>query len=133
VTFARDLDVVGVPQYCAWSSWAGHHKSKLVGRPERIPGGSVPKFLRDRAEEIAREKLAGDKVVHEDKTGASQERAKIEARKANQTAKLIDAGYSVGNAEDFLELSDKEIETISEIMDDGKELGIYTHGSYDPT
>jgi hypothetical protein len=80
VTFARDLDVVGVPQYCAWSSWAGHHKSKLVGRPERIPGGSVPLFLRERAEELAREKLAGDLTEHEDKTGQTAEAKKVESR-----------------------------------------------------
>ena len=80
VTFSRDLDAVGVPQYCAWSSWAGHHKAKCVLRPERIPGGSVPKTLRDRAEELAREKLAGDLMEHEDKTGQTAEAKKVASR-----------------------------------------------------
>ena len=37
VTFSRDLYLRGVPLYVNWDAWAGHHKLKLVPRPERIP------------------------------------------------------------------------------------------------
>jgi hypothetical protein len=33
VTFTRDLTFAGVPVYCNWDSWAGHHKRKCVMKP----------------------------------------------------------------------------------------------------
>jgi len=57
VTFSRDLYLRGVPLYVNWDAWAGHHKLKLVPRPERIPEGVVPKMLTERAEQIAIERL----------------------------------------------------------------------------
>jgi hypothetical protein len=36
VTFTRDATMAGVPCYVAWDCWAGHHKSKCVGKPGLI-------------------------------------------------------------------------------------------------
>ncbi len=46
VTFSRDLDLAGVPQYCAWDSWAGHVKTKVVRKPQPIRLAALPgKFV----------------------------------------------------------------------------------------
>lgn len=49
VVFSRNLHLLGVPQFCAWDSWAGHHKTKLVGKPRPVPAGAVPAALRKAA------------------------------------------------------------------------------------
>lgn len=54
VTFSRDLDAAGAPMYCAWDSWAGHHKSKVVGKPFNIPADTVPRALLARAQALPR-------------------------------------------------------------------------------
>lgn len=41
--FSRNALYLGVPQYCAWQSWAAHIKTKPVGRPRRYPLAAVPK------------------------------------------------------------------------------------------
>lgn len=46
IVFTRDLHLLGVPQYCYWSSWAGHWKNKLVTRPATIPLGKISKAMR---------------------------------------------------------------------------------------
>lgn len=46
VTFSRDLSLAGVPQYCAWDSWAGHIKTKVVGRPMPYTPDAVAESLR---------------------------------------------------------------------------------------
>lgn len=46
VVFTRDLHCLGVPQYCFWSSWAGHWKSKMVPKPATIPIHMVPQAMR---------------------------------------------------------------------------------------
>jgi hypothetical protein len=33
VYFTRNLSLAGVPQFCNWDAWAGHVKSKVVGKP----------------------------------------------------------------------------------------------------
>ena len=42
VVFSRNLSWLGVPQYCAWDSWAGHQKRFLTGRPVLAPVTQVP-------------------------------------------------------------------------------------------
>lgn len=46
IVFTRDLHLLDVPQYCFWSSWAGHWKNKLVVRPATIPLAKVSKAMR---------------------------------------------------------------------------------------
>lgn len=58
VTFSRDLNMLGVPLFCAWSSWAGHWKLKRVGKPELIPEGAVPAMLTARAAQLAAQQKA---------------------------------------------------------------------------
>lgn len=47
VTLTRDISLMGIlklgynPVHCAWSSWAGHWKAKLVGKPRLIPADAV--------------------------------------------------------------------------------------------
>lgn len=36
VTFTRDLDMAGVPQYCNWDAWSGHWKRLRVDKPKMI-------------------------------------------------------------------------------------------------
>jgi hypothetical protein len=50
--FTRNLGYLGVPVYCHWSAWAGHHKSKRVGKPLQVPEGEVPAWIRRRAAEL---------------------------------------------------------------------------------
>jgi hypothetical protein len=40
--FSRNLMFLDVPQYVAWSSWAGHWKGKVVGRPRSYPRHAIP-------------------------------------------------------------------------------------------
>ena len=53
VAFSRDLTYAGVPLFCAWQSWAGHIKPKMVGKPLEIPPQNVPGWVVDRAHELA--------------------------------------------------------------------------------
>lgn len=46
IVFTRDLHCLGVPQYCFWSSWAGHWKPKMVPKPATIPLHMVPHSMR---------------------------------------------------------------------------------------
>lgn len=45
VVFTRDADWMGVPQYCTWSSWAGHHKRYTTGRPRVAPLDTLPRAI----------------------------------------------------------------------------------------
>lgn len=36
VTFTRDLNLLGIPQYCNWDSWSGHWKRKRVDKPKLV-------------------------------------------------------------------------------------------------
>lgn len=45
VVFSRNLSWLGVPQYCAWSSWAGHQKRYLTGKPVLSPVVQVPQAI----------------------------------------------------------------------------------------
>jgi hypothetical protein len=42
IVFTRNCDWLGIPNYCAWSSWAGHQKSYLTGKPTASPVIDVP-------------------------------------------------------------------------------------------
>jgi hypothetical protein len=53
VAFSRDLTYAGVPLFCAWQSWAGHIKPKMVGKPLEIPPQNVPGWVVDRAQELS--------------------------------------------------------------------------------
>lgn len=41
VFFTRNLSIAGVKQYCNWDAWAGHMKSKCVGKPVLLSCDSV--------------------------------------------------------------------------------------------
>jgi hypothetical protein len=43
----RNASLLGLPQYCAWDSWAGHYKGKVVGKPSIITVDQVHASLRD--------------------------------------------------------------------------------------
>lgn len=47
VVFTRNLSLLGVPQYVAWSSWAGHWKTKMVGKPLGIPMEAIPQAMKE--------------------------------------------------------------------------------------
>jgi hypothetical protein len=46
--FSRNLDLVGVPQYCTWGSWCLHRKFKDVGKPELVDVKVIPQSFRDK-------------------------------------------------------------------------------------
>lgn len=46
VTFTRDCALSGFPLYCAWDSWAGHWKRKLVGKPQPLAPHNIPYMYR---------------------------------------------------------------------------------------
>jgi hypothetical protein len=43
----RNASLLGFPQYCAWDCWAGHMKTKRVGKPHPITVEDVNGLLRD--------------------------------------------------------------------------------------
>jgi hypothetical protein len=45
VVFTRNAHWMGVPQFAAWNSWAGHHKRYLTGKPRVAPLDTLPKSL----------------------------------------------------------------------------------------
>lgn len=47
VFFTRNLTLAGVPVYCNWDAWAGHHKRKCVGKPVLLCQDAIRKDLRD--------------------------------------------------------------------------------------
>lgn len=47
VVLTRDLSLLGIPQYCAWDSWAGHIKRKVVRKPRPITPDAAGRKLRD--------------------------------------------------------------------------------------
>lgn len=65
VAFSRDLYVLGVPLWAAMSSWAGHHKVKLVGKPQLIPDDAIPAAMMARAEVLVRERMERERVERE--------------------------------------------------------------------
>ncbi len=40
--FSRNADWVGVPQFCAWNSWAAHMKNQRIGKPRPMAPAAVP-------------------------------------------------------------------------------------------
>lgn len=47
VFFTRNLSLAGVPQYVNWDAWAGHMKTKCVGKPALLTVDSVRKEFRE--------------------------------------------------------------------------------------
>ncbi len=43
----RNASMLGLPQYCAWDSWAWHYKGKLVGKPVIVTRDQVHASLRE--------------------------------------------------------------------------------------
>ncbi len=43
----RNASMLGLPQYVNWDAWAGHMKTKMVGKPQIIHRDQVHKSLRD--------------------------------------------------------------------------------------
>lgn len=42
IVFTRNCDWLGIPNYCAWDSWAGHQKTYLTGKPQPAPVVDIP-------------------------------------------------------------------------------------------
>lgn len=59
VTFTRDLGMLGVPVLCAWSSWAGHIKRYVVGKPRMYTTDIVSHKMR---EAVARRVFPGEEL-----------------------------------------------------------------------
>ncbi len=57
--FSRNALYLGIPQYCAWSSWCAHVKTKPVGRPRRYPMAAVPAQV----EKAIRERIAEEQAA----------------------------------------------------------------------
>lgn len=47
VVFSRNLDWIGVPQFCTWDSWAGHAKWFDVLKPQLSPVDEVPNAVHE--------------------------------------------------------------------------------------
>lgn len=47
VVFTRNLSLAGVPNYVLWDSWAGHLKTKCVGKPSPLTVESVREEFRE--------------------------------------------------------------------------------------
>jgi hypothetical protein len=45
VVFSRNCDWMGIPQYCAWSSWAGHCKQYTTMKPVISPVPEIPRSI----------------------------------------------------------------------------------------
>jgi hypothetical protein len=45
IVFTRNLDWLGVPQYCHWSAWAGHVKTFTTGKPMPAPVVDIPQSI----------------------------------------------------------------------------------------
>jgi len=57
--FSRNAMFLGVPQYCTWQSFAAHAKTKIVGRPRKLPSSAIPPQVeKAMREQIAREQRA---------------------------------------------------------------------------
>ncbi len=42
----RNASLLGLPQFCAWDSWAGHRKPEIVGKPQLMTRDMVHESLR---------------------------------------------------------------------------------------
>lgn len=60
VTFTRDAGMLGVPILCAWSSWAGHVKRYIAGKPRAYTTDFVAHKMR---EAISRRVFSDDQLV----------------------------------------------------------------------
>lgn len=45
IVFTRNLDWLGVPQYCHWSAWAGHDKQFVTDVPPEAPVTNIPQSI----------------------------------------------------------------------------------------
>ncbi len=69
VAFSRDCCFAGVPQYCAWDSWAGHNKNKCVRRPSPVALSHLPRHF---CEKVISEHERGKKrepILHPESCG----------------------------------------------------------------
>jgi hypothetical protein len=67
VYFTRNLSLAGVPNYCNWDAWAGHHKRKCVGKPSLLTVENVREEFR---EALRRGISAGERLVDVRRKGA---------------------------------------------------------------
>lgn len=70
--FSRNAFYLGVPQYCAWQSWAAHMKTKAVGPPRVFPGAAIPAQIREAIRAELREE--GDAARPPDRFNAAAAR-----------------------------------------------------------
>lgn len=60
VFFTRNLSLAGVPQYVNWDAWAGHYKTKLVGKPTVLTSEAVREQFRDA---VAKNRRSGERLI----------------------------------------------------------------------
>lgn len=61
VYWSRNLSLAGVPLYVNWSAWAGHKKTKIVGKPETLKIDDVRDSFRDG---LLRGVRSDEKLIH---------------------------------------------------------------------
>lgn len=80
VTFTRDANMLGIPIYCNWDAWAGHHKRYRVDKPLVIHSDHVRKNYTDAVlrQHHSQEKMVvlGEGTEHE--TGRIEELPPLE-------------------------------------------------------
>lgn len=60
VTFTRDVTLAGIPNYCNWSSWAGHWKRICVGKPRPV---TVDQIREKYVEAVRTNRHSGDRLL----------------------------------------------------------------------
>lgn len=60
VTFTRDVALAGFPNYCNWSSWAGHWKRLPVGKPRPV---TVDQIREKYVEAVRANRHSGDRLI----------------------------------------------------------------------
>lgn len=76
VTFTRDVTYAGFPIYANCDAWAGHHKSKCVLKPMPMHADAVPRWMIDRAKELALQEIAAEqcnRLIGRDHAGSSSD------------------------------------------------------------
>ncbi len=93
----RNASMLGLPQYVLWDAWAGHNKTKMVGKPQIIHRDQVHKSLRDA---VLRGADRGDSLIIMGDTPANgdltpENRAWVDRRlqQAREEAILADKEY----------------------------------------
>jgi hypothetical protein len=88
----RNASLLGLPQYVSWSSWAGHAKVKIVGRPHVVSRDEVHSSL---VQAVLRGVDSNERLVFlgpEDKEGSDGDRGDRGAAPVRAVQGLLPAG-----------------------------------------